>query len=180
METDGGGWTYGAIVKTTTSSANRSRVAGLTAFGGANANKLTNEYSVNLTGVSFNQVRIDNFTKGSAVVRSTAAPATWNGTTYSSGGGLPAKRMSMASSREFRLGYYINYCSLQSTNIPMCFTSSGNPVNWVCDTDGGVVEGWVDPTGGELCGLHYCKKVWRDSACTSYLSSTAVYGFAVK
>jgi hypothetical protein len=180
MEIDGGGWTYGAIVKTTTSSANRSRVAGLTSFGGVNANKLTNEYSVNLTGVSFNQVRIDNFTKGSAVVRSTAAPATWNGTTYSSGGGLPAKRMSMASSREFRLGYYINYCDLQSTNIPMCFTSSGNPVSWVCDTDSGAAEGWIDPTGGELCGLHYCKKVWRDSACTSYLSSTAVYGFAVK
>jgi len=180
METDGGGWTYGTIVKTTTSSANRSRVAGLTAFGEVNANKLSNEYSVNLTGVSFNQVRIDNFTKGSAVVRSTAAPTTWNGATYSSGGGLPAKRLSMASSREFRLGYYISYCNLQSTNIPMCFTSSSNPVNWVCDTDGGFVEGWVDPTGGELCGLYYCKKVWRDSACTSYLGSTAVYGFAVR
>ena len=35
-------------------------------------------------------------------------------------------------------------------------------------------------TGGELCGLYYCKKVWRDTTCTSYTSQTAVYGFAVR
>ena len=180
METDGGGWTYGAIVNTTTSSANRTRVAGLTAFGSAQANKLANEFSVNLTGISFGEVRIDNFTKPSAVVRSTAAPLVWDGTTYQGGGSLPAKRMSLASSWELRLGYYIAYCSLETTNIPICFTPSSNPLSWVCDTDSGPVEGWVDPTGGELCGLHYCKKVWRDSACTSYVGSTAVYGLAVR
>ena len=180
MEADGGGWTYGAIVKTTTSTANRSRMPGLTVFGEAQANKLANEYSVNLTGVSFGKVRIDNFTKGSVVTRSTAAPTTWNATTYSSGGNLPAKRTSLASSWEFRIGYYITLCSLETTNIPMCFTPSSISTSWVCDTDSGAVEGWVDPTGGELCGLYYCKKVWRDSGCTSYLGSTAVYGFAVR
>jgi hypothetical protein len=62
MTTDGGGWTYGAIVRTTTPSDNRTRVAGLTAFGTPVVNRLDNEYSVNLTGVSFRDIRIDNFT----------------------------------------------------------------------------------------------------------------------
>ncbi len=178
METDGGGWTYGAIVKTTTSSDNRTRVAGVTKFGMPVADKLANEFSVTLTGIQFSEVRIDNFTKGAAVTRETAAPTTWNTVTYQSSNGLPAKRLSIAGSLEFRVGYYAAYCGLDTTNIPMCFTSSGNPVGWVCDTDSGFVEGWVDPTGGEICGQYYCKKLWRDTACTSYVNQTAVYGFA--
>ena len=180
METDGGGWTYGAIVKTTTDSDGRTRIPGVTVFGGAIDDKLANVYSVNLTGVVFTDVRIDNFTKGSHVQRSTGGGTTWNAALYKSSPGLDAKRVTLVSGWEFRLGYYASYCGLESTNIPICFTPQGNPVGWVCDTDSGPVEGWVDPTGGELCGLYYCKKVWRDTSCTSYAGQTAVYGFAVR
>jgi hypothetical protein len=181
MVTDGGGWTYGAIVRTTTPSNNRTRTAGVTAFGTPVAGVLDNEYSVDLTGVRFSAVRIDNFTLGRAVQRSTAEPATWDSTTYLSSGGFTSKRIALASAYEFRVGYYLpGYCGLAQTNIPMCFTSASNPAAWVCDTDSGPVEGWVDATGGELCGLSYCRVIWRDTACTSYTSAVAVYGFAVR
>jgi len=180
MTTDGGGWTYGAIVRTTTPSDNRTRVAGLTAFGTPVVNRLDNEYSVNLTGVSFRDIRIDNFTLGRVVTRSLTAPATWTADTYASGGSLTAKRIVMGTGYDFRVGYYTNYCGLERTNIPMCFTSSSNPTAWVCDTDNGTVEGWADGTAGELCGMYYCRVLWRDTACTSYVSGVAVYGFAVR
>ena len=181
MVTDGGGWTYGAIVRTTTSSDNRTRTAGVTTFGTPVAGVLDNEYSVDLTGVRFSTVRIDNFTLARNVQRSTAAPTTWDSTTYLSSGGYTSKRIALASSYEFRVGYYLSgYCGLAQTNIPMCFTAASNPTGWVCDTDSGPVEGWVDGTGGEICGMYYCRVLWRDTACTSYVSAVAVYGFAVR
>jgi len=181
MTTDGGGWTYGAILRTTTPSANRTRVAGVTTFGTPVVNRLDNEYSVSLTGVTFREVRIDNFTLGRVVQRSLAAPGTWTAETYLSGGNLGAKRIALASGFDFRVGYYLgNYCGLERTNIPMCFTSSSNPTAWVCDTDSGTVEGWADGTAGELCGMFYCRMLWRDTACRSYVDEVAVYGFAVR
>jgi hypothetical protein len=181
MTTDGGGWTYGAILRTTTSSDNRTRVAGVTAFGAPVPGVLDNEYSVDLTGVRFTSVRIDNFTLGRSVQRSAPAATTWDATTYRSGGGFNAKRIGLASAYEFRVGYYLSgYCGLAQTNIPMCFASTSAPTAWVCDTDGYAVEGWADSTGGELCGQPYCRVLWRDTACTSYVSAVAVYGFAVR
>lgn len=40
----------------------------------------------------------------------------------------------------------------------------------------------LDETAGELCGagFYYCKEVWRDVACTSYVGGKAVYGFALR
>lgn len=181
MVTAGGGWTYGAIVTTDTDSANRTRLPGITTFGTPGSTPATSDYSVNLNGITFSEVRIDNFTKGSAVQRSTSAPTVWTTATYASDFGFGAKRLSLAGGFELRVGYYGHpVCSVASNNIPMCFVQSSNPAGWVCDTDSGFVEGWLDATGGELCGQFYCKKVWRDTSCTSYVSSTARYGFAVR
>lgn len=181
MTTEGGGWTYGAIVKTTTSSNNRTRIPGVSEFGGVNYNMLLSEYSVNLTGIAFQKIRIDNFTKGEVVTNTVSSPAIWNATTYTSSNGYPAKKLTVTGSREFRTGYYgSTACGLGATNIPICFAALV-PTGWVCDTDSSDVKGWVDPTGGELCGLYYCKKVWRgNSGCTSYVGQQAVYGFAIR
>ncbi len=131
--------------------------------------------------MTFREVRIDNFTLGRSVRRTATSVLTWDGTTYRSGFALPAKRLVLGSGSDFRVGYYASgYCALDRTNIPMCFTSSTNPADWVCDTDSGPVEGWVDGTGGEVCNMFYCRVLWRDTACTSYVSSVAVYGFAIR
>jgi hypothetical protein len=181
MVTDGGGWTYGAIVRTTTSSMTRTRVAGVTVFGAPVAARDDNEYSVNLAGAVFREVRIDNFTLGRTVRRASTTDLTWDATTYRSGFDNPAKRIVIPGGSDFRVGYYATgYCAPERTNIPMCFTLSTNPVGWVCDTDGSPVEGWVDSTGGELCGQAYCQQLWRDTACTAYPGGVAVYGFAVR
>jgi len=181
METDGGGWTYGAIVTSVSSTEDRTILLGHTKMGATHPNKEQNVFSVNLTGVVFNQVRIDNFTKGAAVVRPTASPQTWDESTYKSSYNFPAKAVPLASGWELRMGYYSDWCILSYTNIPVCFARSNKPKSVVCDTDWGLGEGWLDGTGGEICNKYYCKKVWRDnSSCNSYLSYMAVYGFAVK
>ena len=181
MTSDGGGWTYGAIVRSNTSSDNRSRVAGVSVFGTPVPVLLDNEYSVNLSGMRFREIRIDNFTLMRTVRRTAAATVTWDATTMTSDGGLPAKRITLGEGSDFRVGYYLaNYCGLTQTNIPMCFTQTTNPAGWICDTDSSPVEGWVDATGGELCGMFYCRMLWRDTACVSYNAMTAVYGFAIR
>jgi hypothetical protein len=181
METDGGGWTYGSIVKTTTDTADRTRVPGVVFFGQPVNDKLANEYSVNLDGLTFHDVRIDNFSKPSAVTHTSAALLTWDNSTYQSPFGTPAKRIVINNDWEVRVGFYGHpACGINTTNIPMCFTLTANPISYICDTDGQPGEGWMDPTAGEMCGLYYCYKLWRDSECTSYTAAVGIQGIAVR
>jgi hypothetical protein len=182
MTTDGGGWTYGAIVSTATDTGDRTRMPGLTPFGAPTADPMTSEYSADLTGLSFKEVRIDNFTSKSTVKHAVAGGATWDAATYQSDFQHPAKRVALDANIDFRVGYYPTMCTAAQIDIPMCFTLQSNPVGWVCDTDAGFAEGMLDETAGELCGagFYYCKKVWHDASCTSYAAATAVYGFALR
>ncbi|TNF29240.1 MAG: hypothetical protein EP329_16250 [Deltaproteobacteria bacterium] len=179
------GWTYGLIVDSDTSSDSRARVAGYTTFGAADAPVPGTAYGVDLTGLTFSEVRIDNFTLGTRVSKTAGSTLTWGGTTYTSSTGFPAMLFDLGTGFHLRAGYYGNGCS--ATNIPVCFTSTSNS-QWVCDTDSGYIEGWVDCGGGEVCGsgYYYGKEVWRDAAytpvCTSYIGAAtpALYGFAVR
>jgi hypothetical protein len=182
MTTDGGGWTYGAIVTTQTDSGGRTRMPGLTAFGAPGADPLSSEYSVDLTGLTFKEIRIDNFTLPAVVKGAVAGGATWDSTTYQSNYNHPAKRIPLDGGIEFRTGYYPSFCQTNAIDIPICFTLQSNPQGWVCDTDAGWSRGMLDETAGEACGagFYYCKEVWRDAACTSYIGGKAVYGFALR
>lgn len=194
MVFDGGGWTFGMIVDTTTDHATRSRVAGLSSFGTAGGPLPGTAYGVPLTGITFSEVRIDNFALGATVRRSAAAPIVWDTTTYLGDTGFTMKRYAMNGGWDLRVGYYGPLGAAppagcgSSFNIPVCFTLSSNPVGWGCDSDAGAAEGWLDCTAGELCGggFYYGQKVWRDvgaaPACVSYQAdpTPALYGFAVR
>ncbi|MBI2389250.1 MAG: hypothetical protein HYV09_06515 [Deltaproteobacteria bacterium] len=185
MTTDGGGWTYGMIVNTVTTSATRSRLAGITTFGVAAAPSPSTEFGIDLTGIKFRDVRIDNFTKPGSVKHTATAEVTWDATTYTGATGYVGKRLVLGDGWDLRAGYYGNGAdctNLANVNIPICFTESSNPTSWICDTDGNGLQGMGDCSAGELCGagFYYGKKVWRDTTCTSYLTTTAVYGFAVR
>jgi len=176
------GWTYGMIVDSDTPSDSRTRVAGYTTFGTAGAPVPGTAYGVDLTGLSFSEVRIDNFALGTSVVETATSTLTWGGTTYTGSTGYPGMKFDLGGGIQLRAGYYGTGCS--ATNIPVCFTGTGNTA-WICDTDAGYIEGWVDCGGGEVCGsgFYYGKEVWRDGAsCTSYINAAtpALYGFAVR
>ena len=179
------GWTYGMIVDSDTSSNSRSRVPGYTAFGTPAGPTAGTAYGVNLTGLSFSEVRIDNFALGTVIKKSAASTLTWGGTQYSSSTGFPAMMFTLAGGFSLRGGYYGSGCT--ASNIPVCFSSTAS-TGWVCDSDSQYIEGWVDCGGGEICGggYYYGKEVWRDAsdspACVSYISAgtPALYGFAVR
>lgn len=180
-----GGWTYGLIVNTDTDSASRTRVAGYSSFGTAAGPLQGTEYGRDLTGISFSEIRIDNFALGTSVSRTIAAPQAWGGANYSSGGGFPAARIDIAGGEQFRAGYYV---AGSNQLIPVCFVPNTISLSWVCDTDSGPIEGWLDPSGGELCSPSGIgQKIWRDPAqapnpCVSYLGAAppAVYGLAIR
>jgi hypothetical protein len=179
------GWTYGMIVDSDTSSDSRSRLPGYTAFGTAAGPIPGTAYGVDLTGLSFSEVRIDNFALGTVVKKSAASALTWGGTQYTGGTGYPAMIFTLAGGVSLRGGYYGPSCS--ASNIPVCFASTSS-TGWVCDSDSQYIEGWVDCSGGEICGtgFYYGQEVWRDASdsptCVSYLSAgtPALYGFAVR
>lgn len=56
-----------------------------------------------------------------------AGGATWDGATYQSGYGHPAKRIALDDGIEFRTGYYPTWCGVDAVDMPMCFTSQANP-----------------------------------------------------
>jgi len=173
------------IVGTATTSSTRTRLAGITAFGVAAPPGPTAEWGVDLTGIKFREVRIDNFTKPASVKHTATSDLTWNATTYAGDTGFVGKRVVLGGGWDLRAGYYgtgAGCVDLANIIIPICFTASSTPTGWVCDTDAYGLEGMGDCSAGEICGagFYYAKKVWRDTACTSYLTTTAVYGFAVR
>jgi len=183
METDGGGWTYGAILRVTTPSQSASLIPGVTSWSTPVADKLSNQYSATLTGVTFSEIRIDNFTASQSVKQAAGSPATWSGDTYKSAFNYTAKRVAVNGSWEFRTGYYGHpACNYSAENVPMCFVSPSYGQEAVCDTDSGPVQGWLDATGCEICSWSwcYCSNVWVGSSCLNYNSSDAVYGFALR
>ena len=180
-----GGWTYGLIASAATDSDGQTRVAGYTTFGTAAGPVLGTEHGRDLTGLSFTAVRIDNFALGTSVRRTLAAAKTFGGGTYTSAGGYAAAKIDLDGTAQLRAGYYI--AGAQQL-IPVCFTTNATPLGWVCDTDSGPIEGWIDPSGGELCSPSGIgMKVWRDAArtpnpCVPYAGVTPapVYGLAIR
>ena len=183
METDGGGWTYGAILKVSTPSQGGTLLPGITNWSDAVSDKLANQYSVRLEGISFTSVRIDNFSAGQTVSQTAAAPLVWSAETYKSAHNYPAKRFQVNAQWEFRTGYYGHpACNYAAENVPICFVGAGFGASSVCDTDSAAVQGWLDATGCEICNWAwcYCSNVWVGSSCLSYASQDAVYGVAVR
>lgn len=186
MTTEGGGWTYGAIVTTTTPSGIsgiRTRLAGVTTFGTPGNTVDTSEYSVDLTGITFTKIRIDNFMLAKAVDRTAPGLRTWAADTYKSQTNFDAKRINIDGGWEFRVGYFDETCPADSINIPMCFVPTSILPGWVCDSDTESSDGWIDAAGGDGgCGAT-CSKLWReDPVCLPYKNknSPARYGFAVR
>ena len=181
MEADGGGWTYGAVVRTTTPSMDRTRVAGVTPFGAPTPMWMDSEHSVDLTGLRFREVRIDNFTDRRSVRRMAAAALTWDAETYRSDGGFTAKRVALDGGQELRLGYALaGACDASRANLPVCFTTATVPAGSVCDTGSAPFEGWAGSAASALCGAPACGALFRDTSCVSYGARVAVYGFAVR
>jgi hypothetical protein len=181
MEADGGGWTYGAVVRTTTPSMDRTRVAGVTPFGAPASLWMDSEHSVDLTGLRFREVRIDNFTDRRSVRRAAATTLTWDADTYRSDGGFAAKRVALAGGEELRLGYAAaGTCEASRVNLPMCFTAALVSAGSVCDTGSGAFEGWAGAASSALCGMPACGVLFRDATCATYAARVAVYGFALR
>ncbi|TNF28452.1 MAG: hypothetical protein EP329_17850 [Deltaproteobacteria bacterium] len=182
-----GGWTYGLIVDASTPTDTERRVAGLSRFGAVGPPVLGTAYGVDLTGVSFSEVRIDNFTRGTAVSRTVTPATVWGGGRYTSNTGYPAMALDLDGGEQVRAGYYIAGATAASALIPVCFVPASSNPGWVCDSDWNEIEGWIDPSGGEVCGVDYFdKRVWRDTAdtpvCVPYLGVTPppLYGLAVR
>lgn len=184
MTTAGGGWTYGLVVNTDTSTDGDSRVTGYTAFGTAAAPGPSAAYGIDLTGMRFRDVRIDNFTNGSTQGAASRATMTWGGTEYRSLSSRPAMHLWMGAAEDLRAGYLALDPSCVGTNeaIPICLADADTSPLFVCDTDSRIATGVLDCQGGEFCGMAVGAKAWAETTiCTPYAgASPAVYGFAVR
>jgi hypothetical protein len=183
MVTDGGGWTYGMIVRVTSGSAGRTRVAGYSAFGTAAAPGPTAEYGIDLSGMRFREVRIDNFTRPATVDARMRATLTWGGTEFSSIAAQPAMRIWTGGAYDLRAGYatFDPSCIMVNESIPVCLADAESIPGFVCDTDARTAQGMLDCQGGEHCGQPPGARAWSDTTCVSYASGPdAVYGLAVR
>jgi len=181
MEADGGGWTYGAVVRTTTDAMGGARLLGVTPFGAPTARWMDGEHAVDLTGLSFREVRIDDFTDRRSVVRAAATTLVWDAGTYPSAGGAPAKRVALEGDVELRLGVAgASGCDASRVNLPVCFVPAGVPAASVCDAGAAAFEGWAGAAASGRCGMPACAVLFRDASCASYASRVAVYGFALR